>query len=245
MCRRPRPSWRSFFDLSIDPLTVIGFDGEFKRVNASFVRLLGYTKPELFSRSALDILHPDDVEPAREVLAQLAEGHDVVRFEARVVCAGGAVRWLEWNTQSMPERGVVYTVGRDTTERRHVEAELREAQRVLEASRDELRVLADEQAALRRVATLVAQDVPSGELFGAVAREVGTLFGADFSGMIRYEDDASVTTVATWAAAGEHPPVPARWDMEPGDAPTIIEVTREAARVDDWAVTLSTTSPTA
>jgi PAS domain S-box-containing protein len=234
-----------FFDLSIDPLTVIGFDGEFKRVNASFVRLLGYTKPELFSRSALDILHPDDVEPARQVLAQLAEGHDVVRFEARVVCAGGAVRWLEWNTQSMPERGVVYTVGRDTTERRRVEAELREAQRVLEASRDELRVLAEEQAALRRVATLVAQDVPSGELFGAVAREVGTLFGADFSGMIRYEDDASVTTVATWAAAGEHPPVPARWDMEPGDAPTIIEVTREAARVDDWAVTLSTTSPTA
>ena len=90
----------------------------------------------------------------------------------------------------MPERGVVYSVGRDTTERRRVEAELREAQRSLEASRDELRVLAEEQAALRRVATLVAQDVPSSELFGAVAREVGTLFGADFSGMIRYEDDA-------------------------------------------------------
>ena len=134
----------------------------------------------------------------------------------------------------MPERGVVYSVGRDTTERRRVEAELREAQRLLEASRDELRVLAEEQAALRRVATLVAQDVPSRELFGAVAREVGTLFGADFSGMIRYEDDASVTTVATWAAAGEHPPVPTRWDMEPGDPPTIIEATREAARVDDW-----------
>ncbi len=53
----------------------------------------------------------------------------------------------------MPERGVVYSVGRDATERRRVEAELHEAQRVFEASRDELRVLADEQAALRRVAT--------------------------------------------------------------------------------------------
>ena len=50
-----------FFDLSIDPLSIIGFDGEFKRVNASFVRLLGYPKPELFSRTALDILHLDDV----------------------------------------------------------------------------------------------------------------------------------------------------------------------------------------
>jgi PAS domain S-box-containing protein len=231
---QPETEPEEFFDLSIDPMSIIGFDGEFKRVNASFVRLLGYTKPEIFSRSALDILHPDDVEPAREALAQLAEGHDLVRFEARVICADGAVRWLEWNTRSMPERGVVYSVGRDTTERRRVEAELREAQRLLEASRDELRVLAEEQAALRRVATLVAQDVRSRELFGAVAREVGTLFGADFSGILRYKDDASVTPVATWAAAGEHPLVPARWDMEPGDAPTIIEATRAAARVDDW-----------
>src|SRR4051812_24326599 len=188
-----------FFDLSVDPLSIIGFDGEFQRLNAAFVRLLGYPEPELISRSVLDIVHPDDVGPAREALAQLAEGHDLTGFEARVICADGSVRWLEWSTRAAPERGVVYSVGRDTTERRHVEAELREAQRSLEASRDELRVLAEEQAALRRVAMLVAGDVPSGELFGAVAREVGALFGADFSGMIRYEDDGSVTTVALWA----------------------------------------------
>jgi PAS domain S-box-containing protein len=228
-----------FFDLSIDPLSIITLDGRFKRANAAFVRLLGYTQPELFARSALDILHPDDVERARAALAHLAEVHDLAGFEARVICANGAVRWFEWNVRAMPERGVVYSVARDTTERRRVEAELREARRLLDASRDELlHVLAEEQAALRRVATLVAQDVPSTDLFGAVAREVGMLFATDFSGMIRYEDGASVTTVATWAAAGEHPPVPARWDMEPGDAPTIIATTREAARVDDWASVL-------
>jgi PAS domain S-box-containing protein len=231
---QPETELEEFFDLSIDPLSIIGFDGKFKRVNASFVRLLGYPRSELLSRTALDNLHPDDVEAVREALAQLAEGHDVVGYETRIVSADGAVHWLEWNTRSMPERGVLYSVARDTTERRRVEAELREAQRLLEASRDELRVLAEEQVALRRVATLVAEVVPSRELFGAVAREVGTLFGADFSGLIGYEDDASVTTVATWAAAGAHPPVPTRWVMQPGDAPTIIEVTREAARVDDW-----------
>jgi PAS domain S-box-containing protein len=231
---QPETELEEFFDLSIDPMSIIGFDGEFKRVNASFVSLLGYTKPELLSRSALDILHPDDVEPAREALAQVAAGHDLVGFEARVIGAGGDIRWLEWNTRSMPERGVVYSVGRDTTERRRAEAELGEAQRLLAASRDELHVLAEEQAALRRVATLVAQDVPSSELFGAVAREVGTLFGADFSGMLRYEGDGSVTTMAIWAAAGEHPPVPARWDTEPGDPAMMIVAMREATRVDDW-----------
>ena len=63
---------------------------------------------------------------------------------------------------------------------------------------------ADEQAALRRVATLVARDVRSDTLFAAVAEEVGGLLGADLAGMIRYEADATVTQVATWAADGEH-----------------------------------------
>ena len=48
---------------------------------------------------------------------------------------------------------------------------------MLEASRDELRVLADEQAALRRVATLVARETPPDEVFAAVVREVGEVLG--------------------------------------------------------------------
>src|SRR3954462_840622 len=104
----PETELEEFFDLSIDPLSIIGFDGEFKRVNASFVRLLGYPEPELYSRSAFHILHPDDVEPARETLAQLASGHHLAGFEARVICADGAVRWLDLSTRSVPERGVVY-----------------------------------------------------------------------------------------------------------------------------------------
>jgi signal transduction histidine kinase len=53
--------------------------------------------------------------------------------------------------------------------------------------------------------------------------------------MIRYEDDATVSTVATWAAVGEHPPVPDRWPTEPGDPATMIAETRQPARVEDWA----------
>jgi GAF domain-containing protein len=94
--------------------------------------------------------------------------------------------------------------------------------------------LADEQAALRRVATLVAEDVPAGELFDAVTREVGTLLGGDFAGMARFEDDA-VVTVGVWAAEGEHPPVPEQWPMVPGDPATTVAETGGPARWDDWA----------
>jgi GAF domain-containing protein len=95
-------------------------------------------------------------------------------------------------------------------------------------------LLAEEQAALRRVATLVARDVPSAELFAAVAGEVGGLLGADLAGMIRYELDDTVTPVATWAADGEHPPVPDRWATEEGDPTTVVAETGRPARVDDW-----------
>src|SRR4051794_7919501 len=96
--------------------------------------------------------------------------------------------------------------------------------------------LAEEQAALRRVATLVAENVPSGELFAAVVQEAGTLLGADYAGMIRYEDDATVTALASWAASGELPPIPDRFRTEPGDPTTMVAETRRPARVDDWTV---------
>jgi signal transduction histidine kinase len=102
------------------------------------------------------------------------------------------------------------------------------------ASREELARLADEQAALRCVATLVARGVPEGELFGAVIEEVGRLFGADLAGMIRYEPDDTVTPVAAWAAVGEHPAWPDPWPADEVDPATSIARTGRAVRID-WS----------
>ena len=223
-----------FFDLSIDFLCIVGFDGCFKRVNASFERALGYPKSELLSRTALDITHPDDVQPSREALGQLAEGHDMVGFESRVICADGSVRWLEWNTRTIPERGVVYGVARDTTERRRAEAELREAQRMLEASRDELRQLAAEQAALRRVATLVARETAPEAVFAAVAREVGEVLQVDATHIGRYDRDGTVVSVAQW---GRYPGVPigARFPLEGDSVSVRVLRTGRPVRMDGYA----------
>jgi signal transduction histidine kinase len=102
-----------------------------------------------------------------------------------------------------------------------------------ESETRQLKRIAAEQAALRRVATLVAQGVASNELFGAVALEVGRLFGADYTGI--YEPEPTfVRTIATWAAVGVHPPVPNRWRTVPGDPTTMVANARKPARVDDW-----------
>ncbi|HEY6759921.1 MAG TPA: GAF domain-containing protein [Baekduia sp.] len=100
----------------------------------------------------------------------------------------------------------------------------------------ELQRMADEQAALRRVATLVAHGVPPGELFHAVAAEVGGLLDADLTAMVRYEyDDVPAARVmAAWPAVDEADPINRRWPLaDTGLAETIVKSCRPA-RIDSW-----------
>jgi signal transduction histidine kinase len=102
-------------------------------------------------------------------------------------------------------------------------------------SRDQLGRLADEQAALRRVATLVARGVPPAEVFAAVAEEAGRLLGTDLAAMLRFEPDETVTTVAGWSRAGGQPPVGTRYPIEEGTLSALMLRTGRPARIDSYA----------
>src|SRR5262249_4426375 len=67
-------------------------------------------------------------------------------------------------------------------------------------ARAELRRFADEQAALRRVATLVAHGAPATQVFAAVTEEAGRLLHADHASMARYGPHGAVRVVATWGS---------------------------------------------
>ena len=73
----------------------------------------------------------------------------------------------------------------------------------LEASRDELARLLTEQAALRRVATLVARGIDPAEVFAAVAEELRLLLDADHAGIGRFEPDG--TAVVVVGGVGDDP----------------------------------------
>jgi signal transduction histidine kinase/ketosteroid isomerase-like protein len=77
-------------------------------------------------------------------------------------------------------------------------------------SRAEGSKMAEEQAALRRVATLVARGVSQDEMFAAVNEEVGWLVGADPTSLMRFEADDTVTLVAAWSASHARFPIGAR-----------------------------------
>jgi signal transduction histidine kinase len=100
-------------------------------------------------------------------------------------------------------------------------------------SREELRVLAEEQAALRRLATLVARGVPPDEVFAAVAQEVGSVLDADATGIARVDPGGEATVVARVGDLAGVLPLRSRWKPEPGLPLEVALRTGRPARRDD------------
>jgi signal transduction histidine kinase len=94
--------------------------------------------------------------------------------------------------------------------------------------------LSEEQAALRRVATLVAQAVPPSVVFEAVTREVGLLCGADLARMERYEQDGTVTGVAVWSRMPVELAVGTRFNLDGVSIARDVRQTGGPVRVDSF-----------
>ncbi|HEY0687403.1 MAG TPA: GAF domain-containing protein [Kribbella sp.] len=99
----------------------------------------------------------------------------------------------------------------------------------------DLRELADTQAALRRLAMLVARGESPEAVFAAATREALRHFGSGTARMIRYELDGTATLLANEGTTGAHVRVGERWEDYPptGLTATVLRTGR-AARVDDY-----------
>jgi PAS domain S-box-containing protein len=202
--QQPPADLERFFALSVDMLCVANFEGHMARVNPAFERVLGYTGGELVREPFMSFVHPDDRERTAEIYADvMAGGQAVGDFENRYRCADGSYRWLQWSSVTDNDAKLVYAVARDVTEAKQSETRLRN--------------LLAEQAALRRVATLVATGADHAEVVSAVAEEVGKLLSAEAAGVVRYEPEGRGTIVGTWSRSGVAPlPTDASVDLESG-----------------------------
>jgi signal transduction histidine kinase len=104
-------------------------------------------------------------------------------------------------------------------------------------ARVELRTFAEEQAALHRVATLVASGTPPEQVFATVAAEAGDLLGAAFTVLNRYEPDETYTVVGAWSSAGAAVPLPVGTRLPLGghNASTLVFETGRPARIENYA----------
>jgi signal transduction histidine kinase len=102
---------------------------------------------------------------------------------------------------------------------------------------ERLEALVQEQAALRRVATLVARDVPAALVFESVCEEVGCVLGVTTTNLVRYEDDGTATVLGAWALEGA-PLMPLGSVPVPPDGETVAPRVRRSGRtvrVDDYS----------
>src|SRR5262249_20408624 len=104
-------------------------------------------------------------------------------------------------------------------------------------ARVELRGYAEEQAALRRVATLVARAAPPGQVLVTVAEEIGRLLAADFTGMSRYNAGGTATVVGVWTSTDTPCPVTVGDQLELGgqNVTTLVFQTGQPALIDDYS----------
>lgn len=114
-----------FFAVSMDLLCIVHLDGRFQRVNPAFQKVLGYSEEELLSMTVFELLHPDDLSNTILEYEKLSHGHPTQHMENRLRCKDGDYRWLAWSYFPVPEDGLLFGVGRDTTERRQLSEILR------------------------------------------------------------------------------------------------------------------------
>ena len=104
----------------------------------------------------------------------------------------------------------------------------------------EVKRLAEEQASLRRVATLVAHQASQADIFTAIAEELGQVLGVQDIRMIRYlpaadGDGGTAVVVASWGSLSDVLEIGERHPLGGANVTTLVFRTGQAARVDDYA----------
>jgi PAS domain S-box-containing protein len=230
---------RSVVASMAEGLIVRGRDGVITECNAAAELIIGVRHERLCGHPPAEVL-PAAVDPeGREIPGDRLLGEAALRggepepaVIARLTRPDGSTAWVSVSSgpvldaHGRPE-AVVSTVS-DITPRR-------EAEQRLIASERATRSLAAEQAALRRIATLVAADAPPTAVFEQVTEEVARLLGAPSANVVRYESDVRAVLVGSWTARADgRLPVGSGLEL---DGDTVIARVRRsgrAERIDDY-----------
>ncbi|MDB5415405.1 MAG: sensor hybrid histidine kinase [Rubritepida sp.] len=116
------------WNLSRDLLNVIGPDGTQRTVNPAWTALLGHSEAELVGMPMASLVHAEDLPLLRLRLAALLRGETVPDFDIRLRAKDGGYHWVSW--KAVPEGEAIYGIGRDVTQRKLLEDQLRQSQKM-------------------------------------------------------------------------------------------------------------------
>jgi len=226
--RRSDAFLRAVLNAAFDAIVTMDADGLIVGVNPAAEELFGLAAAQLLDRElAATIIPPSLREAHRRGLgdylasgAQRVLGHPVelaaMRADGEEFPVEVAIRRLE-----VPGPPVFTGFIRDLTAHHAAEREVRQ--------------LADEQAALRRVATLVARGADQPTVFSAVTEELAKLSGAQTASMIRFQDDGTAVVIGAWSeGTASNIPLGAVVSLDGDTAGPRIRRTGRPVRVDSF-----------
>ena len=221
----------AILETTTDVVTLADAEGRVVYINRAGRELLGLSASDEVSGLALSTFQP--------VGSASRTSDEALRTAAREGVWSGESTLLTLDGREIPVSQVVLAhkdalgdvtffsgIARDLTERLQLEERLRRTQ--------------EEQAALRRVATQVAEGATPDEVFAAVAEEVARLLDVPAISMIRYERDESSTAIAVW---GDRNPFGVGATFEPW--PGVMQQVRQTgrpARLEDFAYSTGPTT---
>jgi PAS domain S-box-containing protein len=220
---------RAMIDVAFDSVVAMDDRGVVLSVNRAAERLFGYEASEMVGRTVAETIIPPSLREAhqRGLERYLKSGRGPVvgrRVELTAMRSDGSEFPVELvvTRPEVPGEPVFYGYVRDLTARYVNETALHR--------------LADEQAALRRVATAVAAEYDPAQLFALVGEEVGRLLDARTAHMFRFDPDGQAgTIIGGWALLPEHVlPPGTRMPLDGDTAVARVWRTGRAARMDSY-----------
>lgn len=134
LAERMTRSQRRIVESSRDLIGIVSLDGEVRAMNPASHAILGYEPEEIIGKSIFNFILPEDHAEVRSVI-QSARDEQQVDYEVRMITKTGQIRWISWNDTVSLADGLVYSIGRDITERRIAEEEIKLKNRQIDLSR--------------------------------------------------------------------------------------------------------------
>ena len=182
---------RAYLDAALDCVIMADASGRVVEFNPAAERTFGYARDEALGRTLAELIVP----PSLRELHSKAFAHFVETREKRLLGRRLELTGMRADGSEFPVELALSCIESDPL---LVCGALRDLTDVKRAEGD-LRTLADEQEALRRVATLVADEAAPDVIFASVAEEIARILMADRCAIGRFEADDSMTVIAYWS----------------------------------------------
>jgi PAS domain S-box-containing protein len=200
--RESEERYRELFENANDIIYTHDLQGNFTSLNRSAERITGYSRQEVATMNVADVIAPDYLNMAQNMIARKANEKVSTVYEIDIISKEGHRVRLEVSTRLIYRDGKpvgIQGIARDLTERKHSEQALRESQEFLARQ-------AQREAMTHRISQAIRCSLDSQEIYQTAVRELGSYLEVDRCSLFMRDDRArSARNVAEYHAEGVIP----------------------------------------